>query len=130
VIRRRHGWRVTLVAHSFPDRRGTRHFTVRHAVGNVQGGKVENVVGRGLAAGYKIHAVVVCSLPRASLLAGARCGLHLRDLWAYAATNSVPSRSIACMMIARRRAKGMRALRMLDRLAIANAHSFSLSRPL
>ena len=94
-----------------------------------QGCKVENAVGRGLAAGYKIHAVV-CSLPRASLLAGARCGLGLRDPWAYAATNSVPSRSIACMMIARQRAKAMRALRMLDRLAIANAHSFSLIWPL
>src|SRR5262249_51745205 len=40
----------------------------------VQGGKVENAVGQGLAACYRIGAVV-CSLPLASLLAGARCGL-------------------------------------------------------
>ena len=40
----------------------------------VQGGLVETAVGRGLTAGYKIRAVV-CSLPRASLLLGARFGL-------------------------------------------------------
>jgi hypothetical protein len=38
-----------------------------------QGGKVENAAAGG-ASGYKIHAVI-CPLPRASLLAGARCGL-------------------------------------------------------
>jgi hypothetical protein len=73
-----------------------------------------------IAAGYKIHAVV-CSHPRASLLSSARCGLRLRDPWAYAATNSVPSRSFACMMMARRRARATRAFRIVDCLAIAKA---------
>ena len=40
----------------------------------VQGGEVENAVGLFWAACDKIGAVV-CSLPRASLLAGAGCGL-------------------------------------------------------
>ena len=84
----------------------------------------------GDAAGYKIHAVV-CSLPRASLLAGARCGLLSQwSVEAYAAMNAVPSRSMACIMMARRRARATRALRMLDRLAMAKAQSLSLSWPL
>ena len=45
---------------------------------------------------------------------------------AYARSNSVPSRSIACMMIARRRARATRALRIVDRRAIAKAQSLSL----
>jgi hypothetical protein len=44
--------------------------------------------------------------------------------------NSVPSRSIACMMIARRRARATLALRIVDRLAMAKAQSLSLSWPL
>jgi hypothetical protein len=40
----------------------------------VQGGLDEIAFGHRLTACYKIGAVV-CSLPRASLLAGARCGL-------------------------------------------------------
>ena len=95
----------------------------------VQGGLVESAVDRSLAACNRIGAVV-CSLP------GRR---SLRELDAvsvsvipetYDATNSVPFRSIACMTIARRRARAMRALRMLDRLAIAKAQSLSLSWPL
>src|SRR6266404_2128103 len=53
-----------------------------------------------------------------------------RVLLGYAGLNSVPCRSMACMMIARRRASAIRALRIVDRLAIANAQSFSFSAPL
>ena len=41
-----------------------------------------------------------------------------------------PVSQIACMMIARRRARATRALRIVDRLAIAKAQSLSLSWPL
>ena len=75
-----------------------------------------------LAACYRIHAVI-CSLPRASLRSGARFDL----LFGYAGLNSVPSRSMACMMMARRRASAIRALRIVDRLAIANAQSLSFN---
>jgi hypothetical protein len=43
---------------------------------------------------------------------------------AYADANSVPSRSIACMMIARLRARAILALRIVDRFAIAKAQSW------
>ena len=75
-----------------------------------------------LAACYRIGAVI-CSLPRASLRSGARFDL----LFGYAGLNSVPSRSMACMMMARRRASAIRALRIVDRLAIANAQSLSFN---
>jgi hypothetical protein len=48
----------------------------------------------------------------------------------YAGLNSVPCRSIACMMIASRRARAIRAFRIVDRAAIASAQSFSFSGPL
>ena len=48
----------------------------------------------------------------------------------YAAWNTVPCLSIACMMMASRRASAIRALRMVERLAIANAQSFSFRAPL
>lgn len=51
-------------------------------------------------------------------------------LFDYAGLNLVPSRSIACMMMARRRASAMRALRIVDRLAMAKAQSLSFSAPL
>jgi hypothetical protein len=73
-----------------------------------------------LTACYRIGAVI-CSLPWASLRSGARCVL----LFGYAGLNSVPSRSMACMIIAKRRASAIRALRVVDRLAIANAQSLS-----
>jgi hypothetical protein len=92
----------------------------------VQGGSVEIAVGRKTAC-YRIGAVI-CALP------GRRSARELgwtSVCWiGYAGLNSVPSLSMACMMIARRRAKAMRALRMVDRLAIAKAQSFSLSWPL
>src|SRR5215216_1514079 len=69
------------------------------------------------AARYRIGAVI-CSLPRASLRSGARFDL-LSDWRYYAGLNSVPARSMACMMMARRRASAIRALRIVDRLAIA-----------
>src|SRR5215472_18476990 len=48
----------------------------------------------------------------------------------YAGLNSVPCRSMACMMMARRRASAIRALRIVDRLAIAKAQCFSFNGPL
>src|SRR5215472_17568116 len=48
----------------------------------------------------------------------------------YAGLNSVPCLSIECMMMARRRASAKRALRIVDRLAIASAQSLSFSSPL
>ena len=78
-----------------------------------------------LSACYRIRAVI-CSLPRALLRSGARCDL----LFGYAGLNSVPSRSMACMMMAKRRASAIRALRIVDRLAIANAQSLSFKAAL
>lgn len=51
-------------------------------------------------------------------------------LLGYAGLNSVPCRSMACMMMARRRASAIRALRIVDRWAIANAQSLSFRGPL
>jgi hypothetical protein len=81
-----------------------------------------------LAACYTIGAVI-CSLPRASLRSGARFEL-LSGWGGYAGLNWVPCLSIACMMIARRRASAIRALRIVDRLEIATAQSLSFNGPL
>jgi len=94
----------------------------------VQGGLVEIAVGQETAC-YRIDAVI-CALP------GRRSARELG--WTsvslmppgYAGLNSVPCRSMACMMIARRRASAIRALRIVDRLATANAQSLSFSAPL
>jgi len=48
----------------------------------------------------------------------------------YAGLNWVPCLSIACMMMARHRASAIRALRIVDRLAIDSAQSLSFSGPL
>jgi len=53
-----------------------------------------------------------------------------RAVLGYAGLNSVPCRSMACMIMATRRASAIRALRIVDRLAIANAQSLSFSGPL
>jgi hypothetical protein len=49
-------------------------------------------------------------------------------LFGYAGLNSVQSRSMACMIMAKRRAGAIRAFRIVDRLAIANAQSLSFVR--
>ena len=54
----------------------------------------------------------------------------VRLMLGYAGLNSVPCRNMACMMMARRRASATRALRIVDRLAIARAQSLSFSVPL
>ena len=84
----------------------------------------------GSAACYGIGAVIH-SLPRASLPLGSsfRPPVGL-PMICYAALNSVSFLSMACMMMARRRASAIRAFRMFDRLAIASAQSFSFSGPL
>src|ERR1051325_11129377 len=94
----------------------------------VQGGLVEIAVGQETAC-YRIDAVI-CALP------GSRSARELG--WTsvslcrsgYTGLNSVPCRSMACMMIARRRASAIRAFRIVDRLAIAKAQSLSFSRAL
>jgi hypothetical protein len=93
-----------------------------------QGGEVENAVGWvGRVRQNRRRRL----LPPSGV---APCGSSMRSpisvALVYAATNSVPFRSIACMMIARRRARATLALRIVDRLAIAKAQSFSLSWPL
>jgi catechol 2,3-dioxygenase-like lactoylglutathione lyase family enzyme len=81
---------------------------------------------------YRIGAVIH-SLPRASLPLGSsfRSPVLSGSLpIGYAGLNSVPCRSMACMMIASRRARAIRAFRIVDRAAIASAQSFSFSGPL
>jgi hypothetical protein len=95
----------------------------------VQGGLVEGAVGRWLTACNAIGAVV-CSLPGRRSFRELDAVSCLRDRKAYAGANSVSSRSMACMMMARRRARATRAFRIVDRLAIAKAQSFSFSWPL
>jgi 2-polyprenyl-6-methoxyphenol hydroxylase-like FAD-dependent oxidoreductase len=92
-------------------------------------GEVENALSLVEPRAAESTPSCAASLGRRSLreLVAASC---LRDRWIYAATNSVLFRSIACMMIARRRARAMRALRMVDRLPVAKAQSLSLSGPL
>src|ERR1051325_1313319 len=96
----------------------------------VQSGSVEVAVGE-TSRCYRIGAVI-CSLPRASLRSGARFDLLFgwERLLGYAGSNSVACRNMACMIMARRRASAMRALRIVDRLAIAKAQSLSFSGPL
>ena len=48
-------------------------------------------------------------------------------LFGYAGLNWVPSCSMACMMIAKRRASAIRTLPIVDRLAVANAQSLSFN---
>ena len=57
-------------------------------------------------------------------------GLLSRCAIGYAGLNSVPCRSIACMMMASRLASAIRAFRIVDLAAMANAQSFSFSGPL
>ncbi len=73
----------------------------------------------GSTACYTIGAII-CPLPRVLLRLGSlvRPSFLMAD---QAAWNSVPFRSMACMMMARRPASSIRALRMLDLLAMANA---------
>jgi hypothetical protein len=81
----------------------------------------------GSTACYRIGAVIH-SLPRASLPLGSSVRPPVRSaLLGYAGLNSVPCRSMACMIIARRRASATRALRIVERLAMASAQSFSFS---
>ena len=84
----------------------------------------------GSTACYRIGAVIH-SLPRASLPLGSSVRPPVRlTLLGYAGLNSVPCRSMACMMMARRRASAIRALRIVERFAMASAQSFSFSGPL
>jgi hypothetical protein len=84
----------------------------------------------GSTACYTIGAII-CSLPRGLLPLGSSVRSPVLLPGAdQAGWNSVPSRSMACMMMARPRASAIRALRMLERLVMANAQSFSFSSPL
>lgn len=55
---------------------------------------------------------------------GAQFGLLSGKISLYAGLNLVPCRSVACMMIVRRRARAMRALRIVERFAMARAQAF------
>ncbi len=89
----------------------------------VQSGLVENAVGARPHA-TKSAPSSTPSLGRRSR-SGVRFGLLSRDVSRYAGLNSVPCRSIACMMIVSRRASAMRALRILERFAMARAQASS-----
>jgi hypothetical protein len=105
---------------------------MRHLMGSAGCGaaRLKSQSAEGWAACYRIGAIIH-SLPRASLRLGARFGLLFWSaLIGYAGLNSVPCRSMACMMMASRRASAIRAFRKVDRLAMANAQSFNFSGPL
>ena len=89
----------------------------------VQSGSVESAVGAGPHATESAPSSAP-SLGRRSR-SGARFGLLSGDVSRYAGLNSVPCRSIACMTIASRRARAMRALRIVERFAMARAQALS-----
>src|SRR5512133_757962 len=91
----------------------------------VQSGSVEIAVGQTdrMLQNRRRHLLP----PSASLRSGARFDLLSGGMSGYAGLNWVPCRSMACMMMARRRASAIRALRIVDRLAIASAQSLSFS---
>ena len=94
----------------------------------VQSGSVEIAVGQRTAC-YRIGAVIAPSLGHRSARELGSISSRLR-LLGYAGSNSVPCRNMACMIMARRRASAIFALRIVDRLAIAKAQSLSFSGPL
>lgn len=72
---------------------------------------------------YRIDAIAGC-LPGANTPARELVAAFF--LFSFqAGLNSSPSRSMACMITASLRARATRACRMVDRLAMANAQSFS-----
>jgi hypothetical protein len=95
----------------------------------VQSGSVEIAVGQTGRALQNRRRHLLPSLGRRSARELGWTSFRLM-LLGYAGLNSVPCRSMACMMMARRRASAIRALRIVDRLAIANAQSLSFSGPL
>jgi hypothetical protein len=110
--------------------RSLRAYVALDGVSWVRSGSVEVAVGYRTAC-YRIGAVI-CSLPPSGV---APLGSSVRSpfrlvLLGYAGLNSVPRRSMGCVMMARRRASAIRALRIVDHLAIAKAQSLSFSDPL
>jgi hypothetical protein len=95
----------------------------------VQSGSVEIAVGQTDRALHNRRRHLLPPADVAPLGSSVRSPLRLK-LLRYAGSNSVPCRSIECMMMARRRASATLALRIVDRLAIAKAHSLSFSGPL
>lgn len=84
----------------------------------------------GSAACYRIGAVIHSppwGVAPARELGSASC---LIGAVGYDGSKLVPCRSMACMMMASRRASATRAFRMVDRLPMASAQSFSFSAPL
>lgn len=105
----------------FESLRSLRARAALDGVSRVQSGSVE------IAAGTRRHAIESApssapSLGRRSCL-GARFGLLSGKISLYAGLNSVPCRSVACMMIVRRRARAMRVLRIVERFAMARAQA-------
>src|SRR5262249_18762901 len=95
----------------------------------VQSGSVEIAVGQAARALHNPRRHLLPPAGVAPLGSSVRSPLRLR-LLGYASSNSVPCRSMACMITARGRASAIFALRIVDRLAIAQAHSLSFSGPL
>ena len=95
----------------------------------VQSGSVEVAVGETSRVLQNRRRHLLPPAGVAPLGSSVRSPIRLR-LLGYAGSNSVPCRNMACMIMARRRASAMRALRIVDRLAIANAQSLSFSGPL
>ena|SRR5215472_5203405 len=95
----------------------------------VQSGSVEVAVGETGRALRNRRRHLLPPSGVAPLGSSVRSPLRLR-LLGYAGLNSVPRRNMACMMMARRRASAIFALRIVDRLAIAKAQSLSFSGPL
>lgn len=104
---------------------------VHDGVGWVCVGKVETAIVP------LVPAVATESSPCLTLSLGRRPGWELwyrnprvcfRDL-RYVIWNSVPSRIIACMMMARRLASATLAFLIVERAPIASAHVFSLRGP-
>ena len=95
----------------------------------VQSGSVEIAVGQAerMLQNRRRHRLPPSGV--APLGSSVRPPLRL-SLLGYAGLNSVPCRSMACMIMARRRASAIFALRVVDRLASANAQSLSFSGPL
>src|SRR5215469_266802 len=95
----------------------------------VQSGSVEIAVGGTSRVLQNRHRHLLPPAGVAPLGSSVRPPLRLM-LFGYAGLNSVPCWSMACMIMARRRASAIFALRIVDRLAIAKAQSLSFSGPL
>src|SRR5262249_61906805 len=94
----------------------------------VQSGSVEIAVGQADRVLHNPRRHLLPPAGVAPLGSSVRSPLRLR-LLGYASSNSVSCRGMACMITARRRASAIFALRIVDRLADAEAQSLRFSAP-